>query len=114
MVTKERKVVTKNILIGLWVIILGSLVAVIVPSGMSTPVQTMEWQMLQTLKNDGVEATNVSCEQVPEGDHLALDFLGSGARWWCNVDMAYGYGAIIVEATLYGDGSWSLAEACMP
>ena len=102
-----------NVLFSLWVIILGALALAVVSSGMPTPVQTMEWQMLQTLKNDGVEATGVSCEQVPEGNDLALDFLGSGARWWCNVDMAGG-SSVVVEATLYQDGSWSLAEDFMP
>lgn len=103
----------RNILIVLWVTISASLALVVASSGMPSPVQSMEWGILQSVKHDGVNATNVDCMQVPVGPSLDLDFLNSGAFWNCRVDI-HGAPSAVVSATLYDDGSWNLDEDDRP
>jgi len=100
-------VTKKNVVIGLWAVILLSLALAIASSGMPTPLQSMEWEVLQSLQQDGVRATDVECLSAPtEKPHKPL--LRS-----CQVGLADGSWTI-ADVQWFEDGSWRFASYSRP
>jgi hypothetical protein len=94
----------KNVLVGLWAIMLLSLALAIASSGMPTPLQSMEWEVLQSLQQDGVKATSIYCGQMPSD---------SNTLWTCGVSIADAPGTT-VDVHWFEDGSWRFTDHSRP
>lgn len=90
----------KNVLIGLWVVILASLALAIASSGMPTPLQTMEWEVLQSIQQDGVKATGIDCIKWPSE---TPGIFGCGVSITDAPD-------VVVDIQWFEDGSWRFAD----
>ncbi len=94
----------KNVVIGLWVAILASLSLAIASSGMPTPLQTLEWEVLQSLQHDGVRASDVYCGKMPSD---------SSPLWTCGVTIDGGPDTTL-DLLWFEDGSWRFTEDSRP
>ncbi len=94
----------RNILIVLWVTISASLALVVASSGMPTPIQSMEWEVLQSLQQDGVQAKDVHCMKWPSD---------TPGIFGCGVTIASAPD-VVIYVQWFEDGSWRFTEDSRP
>lgn len=90
------------------VLVAAALIAAITRIGEATPVQDVEWSVLQNVQHDGVDATRVQCSPVG----MPVPGVIGGALE-CRITLANGE-TPTVAVDWYEDGSWRFGPGDQP